>query len=93
MKSYTHAGVSKLNGVLKVRYANSWDRVKDLAQNWRQHENLIVSPAICPATGPRTFGHYLGLEHFIHWLDQSIYIRYMGGSHHIRSVLPCECFS
>ena len=30
MKSYTHAGVSKLNGVLKVRYANSWDRVKVL---------------------------------------------------------------
>jgi len=30
MKSYTHAGVSKLDGVLKVRYANSWDRVKVL---------------------------------------------------------------
>lgn len=30
MKSYTHAGVSKLDGIMKVRYANSWDRVKVL---------------------------------------------------------------
>jgi len=30
MKSYTHAGVSRLDGKMKVRWANSWDRVKVL---------------------------------------------------------------
>jgi len=30
MKTYTHAGVSRLNGKMKVRYANDWHRVKIL---------------------------------------------------------------
>ena len=41
MNSFTHAGVSKLNGKFKVRYANDAVRVKVLAKNGHTDIDLI----------------------------------------------------
>lgn len=41
MTSFTHAGVSRLNGKIKVRYANSGDRVKVLIKNGHKDIDLI----------------------------------------------------
>jgi len=41
MKSYTHAGVSRLDGKLKVRYANSYHRVKILIKCGHKDIDLV----------------------------------------------------
>jgi hypothetical protein len=41
MNSFTHAGVSKLNGKFKVRYANDAVRVKVLAKNGHTDIDLV----------------------------------------------------
>ncbi len=40
-KSFTHAGVSKLNGEFKVRFANDQMRVKVLAKNGHKDIDII----------------------------------------------------
>lgn len=41
MSSFTHAGVSRLNGKIKVRYANGKERVKVLIKNGHKDIDLI----------------------------------------------------
>lgn len=41
MSSFTHAGVSRLNGKVKVRYANGKERVKVLIKNGHKDIDLI----------------------------------------------------
>jgi hypothetical protein len=41
MSSYSHAGVSKLNGEFKVRFANDALRVKVLAKNGHKDIDII----------------------------------------------------
>lgn len=41
MTSYTHAGVSRLNGAFKVRFANDMTRVKVLAKNGHKDIDIV----------------------------------------------------
>ena len=48
MKTFTYAGVSTLNGVCKVRFANDASRVKVLAKNG--HKDIDIVPLKEPMT-------------------------------------------
>jgi hypothetical protein len=48
MTTYTHAGVSTLNGKIRVRFANDITRIKVLAANG--HTNIDILPLIHPMT-------------------------------------------
>lgn len=45
MTTFTHAGVSTLNGIVKVRFANDAIRVKVLAKNGHTDINIIELPS------------------------------------------------
>ena len=60
MSSFTHAGVSRLNGKIKVRYANGSERVKVLIKNG--HKDIDLIEMMYPASKEDTVAYLLRID-------------------------------
>jgi hypothetical protein len=60
MSSYSHAGVSKLNGEFKVRFANDALRVKVLAKNG--HKDIDIVELKTPMTKEAAVAYLLQID-------------------------------
>ena len=60
MKTFSHAGVSKLNGEFKVRFCNDITRIKVLAKN--DHKDIDIVELRHPMTKPDAVKFLLDID-------------------------------
>lgn len=75
MSLFTHAGISRLNGKIKVRYANGSERVKVLIKNG--HTDIDLIEMMYPGTKEDAVGYLLRID-------------FDNGNAEIRSALEAE---
>lgn len=75
MSSFTHAGISRLNGKIKVRYANGESRIKVLIKN--SHTDIDLIEMMYPMSKENAIAYLLRID-------------FDNGNAEIRSVLEAE---